>query len=67
MTIPVFHDRDYRGYFGILDRLSGRALFASDRDVGRCNGSISSALATYGTPTWIDRTNPYYRLRLSLS
>ena len=65
--MSFFHDRDYRGYFGILDKMSERAIFVHDTDVGRCNGSIGSALEMYGTPTWLDRTNPYHQLRLRLS
>ena len=64
MRIPFFHDWDYRGYFGILDRTSGDALFVSDADVERVHGSIGMALGEYGQPVRLDHTNPYHRTKL---
>ena len=67
MNLPIFHDKDYRGYFGILDKLSGRALFVHDTDVSRCNGSIGNALVMHGQLAKLDYANPYHRLRAQLS
>ena len=64
LMIPFFHDWDYRGYFGILNS-SGEAIFVSDGDVNKANGSIGRAMGEYGYLTRIDHTNPYHLARMS--
>lgn len=65
MKIPFFHDRDYKGYFGILDSSGRNVIYVSDSDVDRSHSSISAAMETYGTHKWINHMTPYQRMRIS--
>ena len=64
--IPFFHDWDYQRYFGILDGVSGDALFVSDAVADRYE-SIGKALGEHGQRTRLDYANPYHRARASLA
>ena len=64
MKIPFFHDRDYHGYFGILDKTGRDVIYVSDRAVANSE-SISRAMETYGTRMWINHMTPYQKMRIS--
>ena len=65
MKIPFFHDWDYQGYFGILDRTSGDALFVSDADVERSHGSLSKAFEEFGNHVRLTHPTSYQQTRLA--
>ena len=65
MKIPFFHDRDYQGYFGILDGTGRDVLYVSDEAVADCDDSISKALEEHGIRLWLPIPTSYQRKRIS--
>lgn len=65
MKIPFFHDWDYQGYFGILDKTDRDAIYVSDADVERSHGSLSKAFEEYGNRIRLTHPTSYQRSRIA--
>lgn len=63
MKIPFFHDRDYHGYFGILDKTGRDVLYVSDRAVANSR-SISKAFEEHGNRKWLTHPTSYQKMRI---